>query len=115
MNVALIDPFELHNELPEVVEKRIEPPSSSVTCCTFNRRGNLLAGALCTFHFAFIPSLYTPVKSETSLSLSHTHTHRLTPDDVSEDTRGKIERVLQRTCSVAGGPFARARARGGCS
>ena len=76
MNVALIDPFELHNELPEVVEKRIEPPSSSVTCCTFNRRGNLLAGALCTFHFAFIPSLYTPVKSETSLSLSHTHTHR---------------------------------------
>ena len=75
MNVALIDPFELHNELPEVVEKRIEPPSSSVTCCTFNRRGNLLAGALCTFHFAFIPSLYTPVKSETSLSLSHTHTH----------------------------------------
>ena len=43
MNLALIDPFELHNELPEMIEAKLQV-SGAVVVCAFNRRGNLLAG-----------------------------------------------------------------------
>eukprot|EP00967_Tisochrysis_lutea_P101001 scaffold151163_cov33-Tisochrysis_lutea.AAC.1 len=42
MNLALLDPFS-HNELPEVIEAKLEV-TSSVHVCAFNRRGTLLAG-----------------------------------------------------------------------
>ena len=45
MNLELVDPFELHSELPEVFEAKIE--DGDVAVCAFNRRGNLLAGG-CT-------------------------------------------------------------------
>ena len=45
MNLALVDPFELHSALPEVFEAKIE--DGDVAVCAFNRRGNLLAGG-CT-------------------------------------------------------------------
>eukprot|EP00308_Calcidiscus_leptoporus_P004413 CAMPEP_0119356160 /NCGR_PEP_ID=MMETSP1334-20130426/4835_1 /TAXON_ID=127549 /ORGANISM="Calcidiscus leptoporus, Strain RCC1130" /LENGTH=490 /DNA_ID=CAMNT_0007370135 /DNA_START=28 /DNA_END=1501 /DNA_ORIENTATION=- len=43
MNLALIDPFELHAELPEMIEDKMQV-ESAVLVCSFNRRGNLLAG-----------------------------------------------------------------------
>jgi len=42
MNLALLDPFS-HNELPEVIEAKLEVPST-VSVCAFNRRGSMLAG-----------------------------------------------------------------------
>mmetsp|Transcript_20529 Transcript_20529/g.48716 ORF Transcript_20529/g.48716 Transcript_20529/m.48716 type:complete len:451 (+) Transcript_20529:114-1466(+) len=45
MNLELVDPFELHSELPEVIEAKLE--DGDVAVCAFNRRGNLLAGG-CT-------------------------------------------------------------------
>jgi len=43
MNLALLDPFELHNEQPEVIEDRISVDDGVIVVCEFNRRGNLLA------------------------------------------------------------------------
>lgn len=43
MNLALLGAFELHNELPEVIEDKISVGDSQVCVCGFNRRGNLLA------------------------------------------------------------------------
>ena len=45
MNLELVDPFELHSELPEVIEAKLD--DGDVAVCAFNRRGNLLAGG-CT-------------------------------------------------------------------
>ena len=42
MNLELVDPFELHSELPEVFETKLD--DGDVAVCAFNRRGNLLAG-----------------------------------------------------------------------
>jgi len=41
--LALIDPFQLHNELPEMIEAKLQV-AAAVLVCAFNRRGNLLAG-----------------------------------------------------------------------
>ena len=43
MNLALLDPFELHHEQPEVIEDKIAVEDASVVVCAFNRRGNMLA------------------------------------------------------------------------
>ena len=42
MNLELVDPFELHAELPEVIEAKLD--DGDVGVCAFSRRGNLLAG-----------------------------------------------------------------------
>jgi len=44
MNLTLIDPFQLHAELPEVIEDKLELKDQEIVVCAFSRRGNLLAG-----------------------------------------------------------------------
>ena len=45
MNLALIDPMQLHEQLPETIEGRLlATGGGAVVLCSFNHRGNLLAG-----------------------------------------------------------------------
>jgi hypothetical protein len=48
MNLTLLDPFS-HNELPEVIETKLDVPHG-VRVCAFNRRGTLLAGGCDSGH-----------------------------------------------------------------
>lgn len=48
MNLTLLDPFS-HNELPEVIETKLEV-ASGLRVCAFNRRGTLLAGGCDSGH-----------------------------------------------------------------
>ena len=56
MNIALIDPLQLHEQLPEVIDPLQLEQVAGVVICAFNRRGNLLAGgsaegAVCVWDF----------------------------------------------------------------